>query len=128
MSEVAARSRVNAWLEAGREAHARGRSPQPALALVRLTEGKVKAASAAIKAAVGEQTWDRWARARLLPAQVEIAIAAGDLYRRILGGGVFVVEGTIDYGDGIPVNYVGIGELRDGKIARKDGAIADLIG
>ncbi len=62
-----------------REAHARGRSPQPALALVRLAEGKVKAAAAAINAAVDEQTWDRWARARLLPAQVEIAIAAGDL-------------------------------------------------
>lgn len=40
-------------------------------------------------------------------------------YRRMLGGGdLFVVEGTIDYGDGIPVRYVGIGELRDGKIAR----------
>jgi hypothetical protein len=40
-------------------------------------------------------------------------------YRRMLGGGdIFVVEGTIDYGDGIPVSYVGIGELRDGKIAR----------
>jgi hypothetical protein len=40
-------------------------------------------------------------------------------YRRMLGGGdVFVVEGTIDYGDGIPVSYVGIGETRDGKIAR----------
>ena len=62
-----------------REAHARGRSPQPALALVRLAEGKVKAAAAAINAAVAEETWDRWARARLLPAQVEIAIAAGDV-------------------------------------------------
>ena len=60
-----------------REAHARGRSPQPALALIRLAEGKVKAAAAAINAAVGEETWDRWARARLLPAQVEIAIAGG---------------------------------------------------
>jgi hypothetical protein len=40
-------------------------------------------------------------------------------YKRMLGGGdIFVVEGTIDYGDGIPVSYVGIGELRDGKIAR----------
>ena len=40
-------------------------------------------------------------------------------YRRMLGGGdVFVIEGTIDYGDGVPVNYVGIGELRDGKVAR----------
>jgi class 3 adenylate cyclase len=62
-----------------REAHARGRSPQPALALVRLAEGKVKAASAAINAAVAEETWDRWARARLLPAQAEIAIEAGDI-------------------------------------------------
>ena len=40
-------------------------------------------------------------------------------YRRMLGGGdVFVIESTIDYGDGIPVSYVGIGELRDGKVAR----------
>ena len=62
-----------------REAHARGRSPQPALALIRLAEGKVKAASSAINAAVAEETWDRWARARLLPAQAEIAIAAGDI-------------------------------------------------
>lgn len=62
-----------------REAHARGRSPQPALALVRLAEGKGKAAAAAINAAVAEATWDRWARARLLPAQVEIAIAVSDL-------------------------------------------------
>jgi class 3 adenylate cyclase len=62
-----------------REAHSRGRSPQPALALVRLAEGKIKAAGAAINAAVDEETVDRWARARLLPAQVEIAIAAGDV-------------------------------------------------
>jgi hypothetical protein len=40
-------------------------------------------------------------------------------YKRMLGGGdVFVVEGTIDYGDGVPVSYVGIGEARDGKIAK----------
>lgn len=63
-----------------REAHARGRSPHPALALVRLAEGKVKAAAAAIDAAVAE-TWDRWARARLLPVQAEISIAAGDVAR-----------------------------------------------
>ena len=65
--------------QALREAHARGRSPQPALALVRLAEGNIKAAASAINAAVAEDTWDRWARARLLPAQVEIAIAAGDV-------------------------------------------------
>jgi hypothetical protein len=40
-------------------------------------------------------------------------------YRRMLGGGdLFVLEGTIDYGDGIPVSYVAVGEVRDGKVAR----------
>ena len=40
-------------------------------------------------------------------------------YRRMIGGGdIYVVEGTIDYGDGVPVSYVGVGEIRDGKIAR----------
>jgi class 3 adenylate cyclase len=62
-----------------READSRGRSPQPALALVRLGEGKVKAAVSAINAAVADETWDRWAKARLLPAQVEILLAAGDV-------------------------------------------------
>jgi class 3 adenylate cyclase len=62
-----------------REAHARGRDPQPALALIRLAQGKVKAAQTAIDAAVEEQGWNRWAKARLLPAQVEILLAAGDV-------------------------------------------------
>ena len=40
-------------------------------------------------------------------------------YKRMLGGGdVFVLEGTIDYGDGVPVSYVGIGELRGDKVFR----------
>jgi class 3 adenylate cyclase len=64
-----------------REGHARGRSPQPALALIRLAQGNIPAAVAAIDTAVGDESWDRWARARLLPAQVEIALAAGHLPR-----------------------------------------------
>jgi class 3 adenylate cyclase len=64
--------------EAVRQAHAFGRSPEPVLALIRLAEGKTRAALVAINAAVEQQTWDRWARARMLPAQIEIAIAAGD--------------------------------------------------
>jgi ketosteroid isomerase-like protein len=40
-------------------------------------------------------------------------------FKRLTGSGdVYVVESTIDYGDGIPVNYVGIAELRDGKIVK----------
>jgi class 3 adenylate cyclase len=60
-----------------RQAHSLGRIPQPALALMRLSEGKITAAYGAIRSALAE-TGDRWARARMLPAQVEIAIAAGD--------------------------------------------------
>ncbi len=41
------------------------------------------------------------------------------VYKRMLGGGdLFVVEGTVDYGDGVPVSYVGIGEIRDGKVSK----------
>ena len=63
--------------DALRQAHSLGRIPQPALALIRLSEGKVAAAYGAIRSALAEAR-DRWARARMLPAQVEIAIAAGD--------------------------------------------------
>ena len=39
--------------------------------------------------------------------------------RRVVGDGdVQVVEGTIDYGNGIPVSYVGILELSNGKIRK----------
>jgi len=64
--------------DALRQAHALGRAPQPALALIRLNEGNVHAAVTAIDAAVAEGSRDLWSRARLLPAQVEIAVAAGD--------------------------------------------------
>lgn len=60
-----------------REAHARGRTPEPALALIRLAQGDVRAAAGAIDTALAEQASDVWARARLLPAQVEIALADG---------------------------------------------------
>jgi class 3 adenylate cyclase len=61
------------------QAHELGRDPQPGLSLVRLAEGNVAAADSMIKRVLADQTWDRLARARLLPAQVEIAIAAGDV-------------------------------------------------
>ena len=65
--------------EAFRQAHELGQSPQPGLAMLRLAEGKVTASLAAIRAALADQPRDRFARARLLPAAVEIAVAAGDL-------------------------------------------------
>jgi len=61
-----------------RQANEKGHSPQPALALIRLARGDARAASSSIDTAVAE-TLDVWARTRLLPAQVEIALAAGRL-------------------------------------------------
>lgn len=64
--------------DAFRQAHALGRDPEPGLALLRLAEGRIKAALAAISRALAEST-DRLHRAHLLPAKVEIALAASEL-------------------------------------------------
>lgn len=55
-----------------------GREPQPGLALLRLAQGSVKAAAAAMRRALAQEG-NRLARARLLSAQVEIAVADRDL-------------------------------------------------
>lgn len=64
--------------EAYRQAHQRGRQPQPGLAQLRLAQGQVHAAAAAIRSAV-EEARDRLTRSRLLPAHVEIMLAAADV-------------------------------------------------
>jgi DNA-binding NarL/FixJ family response regulator len=61
-----------------RQASRWGLEPQPGLALLRLAQGRVDAAAAAIRAAL-DQAQDRLGRAKLLPAQVEIALAAADV-------------------------------------------------
>ena len=60
-----------------RQASDLGREPQPGLALVRLTQGRVEAAAAAMRRALAEES-NRLARARLLSAQIQIALADGD--------------------------------------------------
>jgi len=60
------------------EAHRLGREPQPGLSLLRLAQGRGDAALASIRRAHAAST-DPLQRARLLPAMVEIALAAGDL-------------------------------------------------
>ncbi|HSL11275.1 MAG TPA: LuxR C-terminal-related transcriptional regulator [Actinomycetota bacterium] len=54
-----------------------GRDPQPGVAMLSVAEGHVSVAAAAIRSALSATT-EPLARARLLPAQVEIAIEAGD--------------------------------------------------
>jgi DNA-binding CsgD family transcriptional regulator len=62
--------------DAYRQAHASGRDPQPGLALLRVAEGAADSAATAIGGALAS-TDDRVARAQLLPAYVEIMLAAG---------------------------------------------------
>jgi ATP/maltotriose-dependent transcriptional regulator MalT len=74
--------RLRGAFRAAEEAYERalecGREPQPGLALLRLAQGYERAAAVAIRRAVAE-TPGRPARLRLLPACVEITLAAGDL-------------------------------------------------
>jgi len=64
--------------EAYEQASRWGREPQPGLARLRLVQGQVDAAQAAIRRVVDEAQ-GRVARSRLLPALVEIMFAAGDV-------------------------------------------------
>jgi DNA-binding CsgD family transcriptional regulator len=64
--------------EAYRRASSMGYEPQPGLALLRLAQGRTDAALAAIRRLLIGTT-DRLQRARLLPAQIEISLAADDI-------------------------------------------------
>jgi DNA-binding NarL/FixJ family response regulator len=61
-----------------RKANAAGRSPQPGLGLVRLAQGETDAAASALRHALDDAP-DPTTRWRLLPAFIEVMIAARDL-------------------------------------------------
>jgi tetratricopeptide (TPR) repeat protein len=61
------------------EAHARGRDPQPGLALLRLAEGKSETARSMIERALSDPSLAALGRAKLLPALVEISVACGEM-------------------------------------------------
>jgi DNA-binding NarL/FixJ family response regulator len=64
--------------DAYQQASVWGLEPQPGLALLRLAQGRTDAAQAASRRVLAE-TSDRLGRAKLLPAQVEILLAVGDV-------------------------------------------------
>jgi DNA-binding CsgD family transcriptional regulator len=59
-------------------ANERGRKPQPGLSLLRLAQGQVESAAASIRTVLAD-THRRAPRSRMLPAAVEILLAAGDV-------------------------------------------------
>ncbi len=104
--------------ESYREASQYGGEPQPGLALLRMAQGNTDAAVAAIRRAVGETT-ERPRRAGLLPAVIEIALAASDIDAArsacleleeiaadyaggMLDAVVLYAKGSVDLADGNP--------------------------
>lgn len=79
--EIAEIKRLTGDFDAAQEfyakAHQLGWDPQPGLARLRLAQGRIDAAVAGLRRAVG-QAKDRLVRAHFLPPQVEVALAAGD--------------------------------------------------
>ena len=65
--------------QAFREAEELGGQPQAGLALLRLSQGRLDAAAAIIDRALAETSGNPLARAKHLPAAVQIAVARGDL-------------------------------------------------
>jgi class 3 adenylate cyclase len=65
--------------EAFRQAHKLNREPQPGMSLLRLAHGDPGAANISIKRALASVESQAFAQARLLPAAIEIGLAAGDL-------------------------------------------------
>ncbi|HSO29935.1 MAG TPA: adenylate/guanylate cyclase domain-containing protein [Candidatus Sulfomarinibacteraceae bacterium] len=63
------------------QAHRLGRDPMPGLALVRHAQGRSDAAASLLARALGEPGLAPLVRARLLPAEVEVAIAIRDVGR-----------------------------------------------
>jgi len=65
--------------EAYKKAFELGREPHPGQALLRLAQGKVDAAVAALRRSLVADDKDPVTRARRLPAQIEVSLAVGDV-------------------------------------------------
>lgn len=74
-------SDLDAAEDAFGKAHAAGHEAQPGISLLRLAQGRPGAAASSIRAALDNPYLQPLGRAKLLPAQVEIALASDDVDR-----------------------------------------------
>ena len=110
--------------EAYGKANELGSDPQPGLALLRLAEGKLGAATAGITRSL-EEAEQTPARLRRLPAQVEIAVAAGDLKTARAAAAEYenLVDSYTIGGRRAPA-FEAIAKLADGRIRLAEGDAA----
>jgi DNA-binding NarL/FixJ family response regulator len=84
-AEVGEICRRRGDLDAAEEAFARAEAldarPAAGVALLRLTQDRAEVASVIISAAIEETAWNRLARGWLLPVEVQVAVAVGDVER-----------------------------------------------
>jgi ketosteroid isomerase-like protein len=96
-----------------------------------LESGDIDKMSRAIAEVTGDDFVQEWPQSGERIVGSDAAIRFNAMYERatrtrpkheiarLVGeGDHYVLEGTIDYGDGTPVSYVGIAELRDGKLVK----------
>src|SRR5918995_3108926 len=104
-----------------------GGDPQPGLALLRLAQGKVESAARALKRSLaGAQ--DTAMRARRLPAQVEVALAAGDLRAaRAAADELDDLAQTIVIDGKTPPAFAAHARLARGQVLLAEGAPEDAV-
>jgi DNA-binding CsgD family transcriptional regulator len=116
------RGALGAAEEAYRKASGYGREPQPGLALLRMEQGRVDAALTAIRRVLGATTMTV-ERARLLPAYVEILLAAGDVEDARAAG-----EELAQIASGYEVGVLGaVAAQTQGAVALAAGEPADAV-
>jgi DNA-binding CsgD family transcriptional regulator len=82
--------------EAYRQASRYGRKPQPGLALLRVAQGQTEPAARAIRLAIDDAHGTE-TRARLLPAYIEVMLAAGDMQAaRVAADELATLAGDLD--------------------------------
>ncbi|MGD9889673.1 MAG: LuxR C-terminal-related transcriptional regulator [Dehalococcoidia bacterium] len=109
--------------DAYRQASRWGQAPEPGLALLRLAQGRVDVAAAAIRRALDEAQ-DRTSRSRLLTGHVEIMLVAGDVQAARAAAEELA---TIAAGLGMPV-FSAIAAYASGAVLLREGDSRGALG